>query len=391
MLSQKEKLIKDGWIETTLGEVCVLISRGVTPNYSENDGIIILNQKCIRDWVVSFNDARMTVKYSEDKLLLSGDILINSTGVGTLGRVAQIKSVESKITVDSHVSIIRSDQTRTDVMYLGYLLKGSEKEIEFMAEGSTGQTELSRLKLKSLPILLPPLTEQKSIATVLSSFDDKIELLREENKTLEEIGKTIFKEWFGKYSEGDELIKAENILEFEKGIEVGSSNYFENRFQVKNPEMFYRVRDISNNGNLSSIYCEKDLLKNKIFKTDDILISFDGTVGRVFIGGNGGYSSGIRRVYSKEKNIKNSFLYFWAKSKQVQETINLYSEGTTIQHAGKSITYLKIISNQEHINKITEILDPVFTKILDNLYQIQSLSNGRDELLPRLVKGEVRV
>ncbi|MCS6983470.1 MAG: restriction endonuclease subunit S, partial [Candidatus Absconditabacterales bacterium] len=253
------------------------------------------------------------------------------------------------------------------------------------------QANISTNQIGKYKILLPPLPEQKAIASVLSAFDDKIELLREENKTLEEIGQTIFQEWFGTYGVDDELIKAQEILEFEKGIEVGSNNYFENKSDLENPEMFYRVADISNNGNLSSLYCEKDLLKNKIFKNDDILVSFDGTIGRVFIGGNGGYSSGIRKIFAKEKNIKSSFLYFWAKSKEVQETINLYSEGTTIQHAGKSIPYLEIISNQENINKITEPLDPIFTKILDNLYQIQSLARSRDELLPRLMRGEVRV
>ncbi len=98
----------------------------------------------------------------------------------------------------------------------------------------------------------------------------------------------------------------------------------------------------------------------------------------------------LERFMQKE-NIKNSFLYFWAKSEEVQKTINIYSEGTTIQHAGKSIPYLKIISNQENINKITKIIEPTFKKILHNLEQIQTLSRLRDTLLPKLMKGEVRV
>ncbi len=99
----------------------------------------------------------------------------------------------------------------------------------------------------------------------------------------------------------DELAQAQEILEFEKGIEIGSNNFFENEEDLENPEMYYRVGDISNNGNLSSVYCEISLLKNKTFKSDDVLVSFDGTVGRVFIGGNGGYSSGIRKIYAKRK------------------------------------------------------------------------------------------
>jgi type I restriction enzyme S subunit len=257
-------------------------------------------------------------------------------------------------------------------------------------KSGSANPKFNKTDFKKIKFLLPPLPEQQAIASVLSSFDDKIELLREENKTLEEIGKTIFKEWFGNYGL-DDFVKAHEILEFEKGVEIGSKNYFENKNNLENPEMFYRVGDIANNGNNSSLYCEKDLLKNRIFKKDDVLVSFDGTIGRVFVGGNGGYSSGIRKVFDKNKKIKSSFLYFWAKSEQVQETISLYSEGTTIQHAGKSIPYLEIISNQENIDEITESLNSIFIKILDNLDQIQYLARSRDELLPKLTSGQIRV
>ena len=76
---------------------------------------------------------------------------------------------------------------------------------------------------------------------------------------------------------------------------------------------------------------------------------------------------------------------------KTQRIIKLYSEGTTIQHAGKSIQHLEIISDKEKVLNIQEKLKPIFKKILVNLEQIQTLSKTRDTLLPKLMKGEVEV
>jgi type I restriction enzyme S subunit len=85
-------------------------------------------------------------------------------------------------------------------------LKNKAEYIEKMSSGSTF-SEASATVMRSVTISLPPLPEQQAIAAVLSSFDDKIELLREENKTLEATAQGIFKEWFGKYKVDDELPK----------------------------------------------------------------------------------------------------------------------------------------------------------------------------------------
>lgn len=401
------------WIETTLGpipkdwkiisanEFCDKVADGThdSPKQSEH-GKLLITSKNLKDgqldissaYLISLKDFEEVNKRSKvDKW----DILLSM--IGTVGEVCLI-SQEPEFAI-KNVGLFKCGE-ESNAKWLYYFLRSSIGQNHLLSRLSgTTQKYITLGELRNFPIIIPKdPAEQKAIISVLSAFDDKIELLREQNKTLEEMGQTIFKEWFlpsrqagGKYGVDDELIKAQELLEFEKGIEVGSNNYFANKDDLENPEMFYRVGDIENNGNLSSLYCEKDLLKNKLFKNEDILVSFDGTVGRVFFGGNGGYSSGIRKIYDKDGDIKSSFLYFWAKSATVQETINLYSEGTTIQHAGRSIPYLEIISNQESIDKISESLNPIFKKISDNIFQIQSLARSRDELLPKLMSGLVRV
>lgn len=389
----KENKLPSGWVETTLGEVIKTNISSIGKDF-EFDEILYLDTGSITEnRIEQLQSFSISEAPSRAKRLVKENDIVYSTVRPNQKHFGFIQNPQENLVVSTGFTVISAIPEKADSKFLYYFLTQDQitNNLQQIAEHSTSTYPSIRPEhIENLEISLPHLPEQQAIASVLSAFDDKIELLREQNKTLEEMGQVIFKEWFGKYGV-DDFIKAQEVLEFEKGIEIGSNNYFENKNDLENPEMFYRVGDISNNGNISSLYCKKDLLKNRIFKKDDVLVSFDGTVGRVFIGGNGGYSSGIRKIYAKNGNIKNSFLYFWAKSEQTQETINLYSEGTTIQHAGKSIPYLEIISNQEYIDEITESLNPIFIKILDNLYQIQSLARSRDELLPRLMSGIVRV
>ncbi|MBB6696675.1 restriction endonuclease subunit S [Clostridium algidicarnis] len=177
-------------IELKLVDLCELISRGITPSYTEDEseGVLVINQKCIRDNTINLELARLTnpnkKKVIENKYLKRYDILVNSTGVGTLGRVAQLKNINSKMTVDSHVTIVRPKK-EINPIFLGYNLFMNQKYIESLGEGSTGQTELSRVRLgEALEITVPSLYEQEVIGKVLSDLDGKIEINNKINDNL---------------------------------------------------------------------------------------------------------------------------------------------------------------------------------------------------------------
>ena len=131
-------------VEYTISELTTSINRGIPPKYTEEDGIKVVNQKCIRDWKVNLDLTRVNDlkkrKVDENKILQKFDVLINSTGVGTLGRVAQYYGDE-KITIDTHVTIARPDAKKIDPLFFGYVLKYNQPKIESLAEGSTGQTQ----------------------------------------------------------------------------------------------------------------------------------------------------------------------------------------------------------------------------------------------------------
>ncbi|MFE4620505.1 restriction endonuclease subunit S [Streptomyces sp. NPDC056747] len=168
-------VLGDDPVEVDVDEVSVVLTRGVSPNYSENpDDLVVLNQKCVRDGRVSLAPARLTVRENvkAPKLLQRNDVLVNSTGVGTLGRVARWTS-DSEATVDSHVTIVRFDERAVDPVCAGFALLRAQPEIEAMGEGTTGQTELRRTQLGGLVITLPSRRGQERLRLDLDALEGR--------------------------------------------------------------------------------------------------------------------------------------------------------------------------------------------------------------------------
>lgn len=167
--------------EALLSEVVTLLKRGVTPAYTDDSsGVVVLNQKCVRDNSVLLHPARRTdpdlKRIPHEKYLVHLDILVNSTGEGTLGRVAQLRHPPTEpVTVDSHVTIVRADPARVLPEFLGIVLFAKQDEIEDMAEGSTGQTELSAAALGSLAVTIPSDNEQRRLAELFHSLELTVE------------------------------------------------------------------------------------------------------------------------------------------------------------------------------------------------------------------------
>lgn len=167
-------MLPKGWRASTLGESCSYLSRGISPKYVEDGGVLVINQKCIRDFALDLSKARrhdQVLRKIDGRELCVGDVLVNSTGVGTLGRVAQVLELPETAIVDSHVTIVRAGP---DISwpYLGQLLIRMQPVIEAMGEGSTGQTELSRGKVSELRMFIPT-------ASLLQKFDDAVMPLKQ--------------------------------------------------------------------------------------------------------------------------------------------------------------------------------------------------------------------
>lgn len=169
------------WKTAKLGEVCSLITRGISPKYLESGGICVLNQRCIRnhaiDWAAARRHDDQTKRVSPDRLLQIGDGLINSTGTGTLGRVAQVTDLpDEPATVDSHVTIVRPAPGLFFLRFFEYMLIEIEDQLQNSGEGCGGQTELARSAVAGkFTVRFPSsLREQERIVTILDAATEGI-------------------------------------------------------------------------------------------------------------------------------------------------------------------------------------------------------------------------
>ena len=123
--------VPEGWKVSALGKVSSYLNRGISPKYINLGGVSVLNQKCIRDFWIDTSKARrhdVAQKKIDGRALELGDVLVNSTGVGTLGRVAQVRRLAETTIVDSHVTVVRSGP-RINSMYLGGFMAIDRKSV----------------------------------------------------------------------------------------------------------------------------------------------------------------------------------------------------------------------------------------------------------------------
>lgn len=192
------------WHEVPLRELVGYISKGIAPSYAEEASettIRVLNQKCNRNFRISYGDSRLhdtlKKKVPPERYVKPDDILINSTGAGTAGRIAQIEDVPSATTIDGHMILIRSNRKVTQ-KFLGYALKAHQWEVLQLDEGSTGQTELNRDRLLDEIMINYPVSfdEQNAIVGTLESIDRKLIVNEQLNDNLLEQASSIYQAWF---------------------------------------------------------------------------------------------------------------------------------------------------------------------------------------------------
>ncbi|GAA5342916.1 MAG: restriction endonuclease subunit S [Anaerolineaceae bacterium] len=381
------------WSKTTLGDICIDISYG----YTASAKVEPVGPKFLRitdivpnriNWEnVPYCDADSQI--FEKYKLENGDIVIARTGA-TTGYNKIIKEINFNAVFASYLIRYKVDTNKAYPFFIGYILQSSNwYDYVDAIIGGSAQPGANAKQFRSYEILLPPLAEQRAIASVLSSLDDKIDLLQRQNKTLEAMAETLYRQWFVEEASEDwEEILLKDIYMFDKGFEPGSRNYLEKK--EADSIRFIRVGDMLDPK--ASTYIKKEPGQITCGKKD-LLVSFDGTIGRVSFGIEGAYSSGIRKVYSLDP-IYNSLglKYLLFTSREIQDVIKSHSSGTVIAHAGSSIDYLTFrFPKKNRLQEFNQITDPMFFKITKNLNQIETLEKLRNALLPKLISGEVRV
>lgn len=392
-----------GWKEKTLGEVTSFITKGIPPKYSDYESestLWVLNQKCNRNFEISYLDARLhdykLKKVPENKLLVNGDVIINSTGIGTAGRVAQIQNIKKPTTIDGHMILLRPTDD-IDVMYYGYAIKACQGQIEGIAEGSTGQTEINRKRLQDEVIVRYPVDKQKqkAIAYFLFDIDKKIKINTEINNNLLEQALTIYSKQFAA------LDRNGYIGDY---CSVKSGFAFKSSWWTITGVKVIKIGSI-NQDNLNLLECsyvdEDKIDKAKDFKVNagDLLIAMTGaTIGKFAMVP---YSSDTLLVNQRVGKFflgnnpieKLPFIYCTLKQPDIYCEIVNRGQGSAQPNisASEIISIPCIIPSKEAINKFNETIQPLFDLIISNQRENHQLSTLRDSLLPKLISGELDI
>lgn len=417
-----QKLVSNNWKKVNISEITDYINRGIPPVYTQdNSGTAVINQKCIRDGQVNFDHIRLTDEsvrqIPHDKLIQPYDILINSTGTGTVGRVGQVIDLTQRTTVDTHVTIVRPKKDIIDPTYLGIWLRFQQEILESLAEGSSNQVELSRGKIASLKIILPPINIQQKIGDILSSVDEAIQKTDKiiqksdelKNGLMNElltkgIGHTKFKKT--KIGEIPEEWKLCSILDSDIEIIDGDrgANYpTQHEFYSDGFCLFLSNRNIRNDSFDFSepvfISEEKDrqLRKGKLSRWD-VILTTRGTIGNVAIYDDSVSFEHIRinsgmLIFRARNTIAPEFLYYLLKSPFFKERyIQLGSGSAQPQLPVGSLRNLLIpIPHKTEQLEIVKQLKLLDLKHLLEIKQLDSLLALKNGLMQDIFSQKVQI
>ena len=335
------------------------------------------------------------IQFTEDpkRMSLQNDILFCVRG-STTGRM---NWADQRYAIGRGIAAIRH---KNGYDYK-YFIKGIiDFNLPILLSSATGSTfpNVSRGQLEELEILYPPLPEQKAIASVLSSLDDKIDLLHRQNKALEAMAETLFRQWFVEEAQDDwEEVTLSEVTKISIGRTPPRKEF---HWFTTNPSdvKWVSIKDLGTSGIFvfdTSEYLTQEAVDNfniPVIPTDTVLLSFKMTIGRVGITTEPMLSNEAIAHFKFDNNtpFSKEYLYLFLKTFKYDALGSTSSIVTAINSA--MIKEMEIIIPDESIMiKFREITEPLFNKIRQNQTQIHTLEKLRDTLLPKLMSGEVRM
>jgi len=266
----------------------------------------------------------------------------------------------------------------------------------------TVQPTLNLGSLKEIKFLLPPLSEQKLISETLSSLDDKIDLLHRQNKTLEALAETLFRQWFVEEANSKEEIVLADYVETVNGFSYKSSELNPSENALVTLKSFNRDGSFRLDGfkEFTGKVNERQTVKqgDLIVAHTDITQEAEVIGNPVLVIEDPKYKTLVMtmdcvKVLPKNKNISIAFLYFLMKTREFKFHCLGCANGTTVLHLSKTAipTFTFPKPNFEKIKLFTAEADNLIQKTFNNHKQIKTLTHLRNTLLPKLMSGEVRI
>lgn len=412
--------------EIALGEVCTLGDGAHTKVKRLESGIPYLTSKDIKngyidltsvdyiselDYIKLFGASKTSVRHLQD-----GDVLVGI--IGTLGNCYLYRKGD-KFGISSSIAIVRPNKELVYSKFLyQYITSNRFKSYTEAFKGGSVQSYTNLPTLRKIPIYLPPIEEQKSIANILSTLDDKIEVNNKINQKLEEMAQAIFKKWFIDFdfpneegkpykSSGGKMVESELGM-IPKGWEVKTIKDFGEVITGKTPSTkkkenygdkypFITIPDMHNTMFINTVerYLSEEghnSQPKKLIPKNSIIVSCIATVGLVGINSIDSHTN--QQINSVIPNNERLLPYLYFTIKDKKEYLNLLgSAGTTTKNVNKGLfESIKIVNpKNELIEKFYEMINSSLGKIEKNIVENEKLEKTRDTLLPKLMSGEMRV
>lgn len=385
------------WKEYKLSDIATEIGDGLhgTPKYSIDGNCYFINGNNIVNGKVIIKDDTKRISDIEfdlyKKPLFDRTVLLSINGtIGNVGLYNGEKCILGKSVC--YLNIKNSVDKR--FIYYTFLSNSFQTHLRNIATGTT----ILNVPLKSLRetvILLPSLDEQKRIAFILSSLDDKIDLLHQENKTLEAMAETLFRKWFiedakEEWKEG----RLDDILSVKGGTTPSTkeSKYWDGNISWTSP------KDVTTLNGIYLFDTERKITKeglkqisSGLLPAGTLLMSSRAPVGvlayaEIPLAINQGYIAII-----EDKGYAKEFIYLWLKANM--DMVHSYANGSTFMEISKSA--FKSLSLQippKHIvDEFCDRIKPIFEKIKINELQIRTINKTKDNILPKLMSNEIKI
>ena len=375
------------WNEVILKDVVSKLGDGLhgTPLYDDEGEYYFINGNNLSNGKIKIKDEtkRITVeeyeKYKKD--LNDRTILVSING--TLGNVALYNNEPCVLGKSACYFNVKDGVNKLFVRYVVSTPRFNDY-INNYANGTTIKN-VSLKTMREYPFRLPDIAEQKAIASVLSSLDDKIDLLHRQNKTLDAMAETLFRQWF--IEEVDDSWEVNNfgiLFNLIMGQSPKGDTYNENGIGLP---LLNGAADYDNGYNARKYTTDP----KRINDVGDIIFCIRGTIGNIeFVNKKFCLGRGVAAI--RPKLSQNKHFIFLQLKRIINELISNAS-GSVIVGLTKDDINLHTFSMppEKLLINFSDIVTPLFKKIDNNTKEIRTLQNLRDTLLPKLMSGEVRV
>lgn len=357
----------------------------------------VIKIKNVANGDVNLNDV-VYHKYSStlEKFLLSkGDVLIAMTGnhpqaqTQVVGDVSRYKLKEKSLLNQRVGKLIVKDDTNLDFIY--YLFKNEDVRFYLanQSSGSANQANISKADILGLNLTIPLPNEQATIASVLKSLDDKIDLLNCQNTTLEKMAETLFRLWFVEETKEEwETLPLSKVAYFLNGL--ACQKFLPKNDIDKLPVL--KIKELSSGITENSDWASTDIKPEYIVRNGDVIFAWSASlIVKIWDGQDCILNQHLFKVTSED--YPKWFYYLWCKHHLAEFISIAASHATTMGHIkrGDLDEANVLIPSPEELVVMTEQAEPLIDKIITNNIQINTLTKLRDSLLPKLMSSEVKV